>query len=76
MSSVLTNTLSRFVGPAVVKLADTGGGSPSLVAPVTVTHTLRSVVIPIGGAGDVAMQRRFEDWTPPHWGEIPEIYRL
>lgn len=52
-----TDTLGRGLSPAVVELADTAGGPPPLLAPVTVVLAHRPVVVPVRVTGEVTMER-------------------
>jgi hypothetical protein len=67
--SILTDTLGGGLSPAAVELADSAGGPPPLVAPITVVLAHRPVVVPVRVTGEVTMERGLEDWTPPDWGE-------
>lgn len=64
---VLTNTLSRSSIPVAAELADTARHPPALISSIAVVFTSCSIVIPIRGAGEVAMQRWREFRTSFHW---------
>ena len=66
---VHTNTLGWTSFPVVAELADATPHPPQLIPSVAVVFTGSTVVIPVGGTGEVTMQGCRKYWTSSHWEE-------
>lgn len=63
---LLTSTDRRWSWPLSTWLADSGWGALAFITTITVVFTGGTIVVPCGGAGEVAMLWWFQNWTASH----------
>lgn len=62
----LTSTERWWSWPLSTWLADSGWGALAFITTVTVVFTGGTIVVPCGGAGEVAVLGWFQNWTASH----------